>query len=117
MVEAMLKQLQTGLLSTPKKQPPALYMFYGMETLDFLATKLPFEDEKSDLAHEEKVELLKSKAVAVTVPGWIRVFASKHASIRRAPHKSMKCYAVTLDHAQQEAVANIEAEGQYYEKM
>ena len=82
-------------------------MFYGMETLDFLASKLPFEEEKSDevtegtinLSHDEKVALLRSKAVAVTCPGWIRVFASKHASIRRAPHKSMKCYAVMLDHA------------------
>ena len=27
MVEIMLKQLQTGLF-TPKKQPPAIYMFY-----------------------------------------------------------------------------------------
>ena len=56
-----------------------LHMFYGMLNLPKLAKLLPFPSEI--VTYEAKVADLESKAVALTCPGFTRVFASRHASV------------------------------------
>ena len=57
------------------------FMFYGMLNLDGLAQYLPFQRDLTCASTEEKLAVLKSKAVALTCKGWTRVFTSQHASI------------------------------------
>ena len=55
-------------------------MFFGMLNLNKLAGLLPFPPELA--TKEAKLADLKSKAVALTCPGFTRVFASLYASIQ-----------------------------------
>ena len=59
--------------------PPAnmkLYLFYGMLNLEMLAHIVPFSEDEcpATAGFEEKFEVLKSRSVSLTCPGWTRVF-------------------------------------------
>ena len=56
-------------------------MFYGALNLDTLAKKLTFTDDLVDATFETKRSDLVRRSVALTCPGYARVFNSKHASI------------------------------------
>ena len=75
-----------------------LFMFYGMLNLNKLAKLLPFPSELS--SKEARLADLKSKAVALTCPGFTRVFASRHASIQANPLGQIKTFGVLLTQEQ-----------------
>ena len=72
-------------------------MFYGLLNIDVLANVLPFEGELDNGTYQEKVDYLKSKAVALTCADWARVFASCHATIQPAPGRAIKTFGIVLD--------------------
>ena len=96
---------------------PQLYMFYGLLNFDTLAQCLPFPEELSLSTKGKRIEYLQTRAVALSCPGWSRVFASSHASVQKHQKGCIKTFGVYLNPEEIEVTDAIEAVGYYYDRI
>ena len=60
---------------------------------------------------------LRTRAVALTCPGFVRVFASHHASIQENAEGSIQTFGIYLTPKEEEECDMIEGLGDYYDKV
>ena len=93
-------------------------MFFGLLNLTTLSECLPVEIDGQPIEDmAKKREYLESMSTALTCPDYLRVFASRHASIKHMPGKQIKSFGCLLDPEQEAVCDKIEQLGIYYEKI
>ena len=80
-----------------KPQPEGkLYLFFGLLNMHFFAQNMPFDEPLASANQEARMDHLRTRAVALTCPGFVRVFASHHASIQENAEGSIQTFGIYL---------------------